>query len=103
MVPGQTTTTAAPGQTTTTLAGQTTTTAATTTAPGETPTTLPGATTSVPEQDLGFEIEPVPVPPEETLPATGSTYSSELTAIAVALLVAGGGAGALGVASCIHV
>jgi LPXTG-motif cell wall-anchored protein len=103
-VPGQTTTTAAlgqttttvSGQTTTTLPGQTTTTAATTTAaptttvPGQTTTTaLPGATTSVPEQDLGFEIEPVPVPPEGILPATGATATSELTAIAMALLATG--------------
>ena len=82
-VPGQATTTAATGQTTTTLAGQTTTTAATTTVAGQTTTTAAGATTSAPEQDLGFEIEPVPVPPEGILPATGATGTSELTAIAL--------------------
>ena len=101
-VPGQTTTTAAPGQSTTTVAGQTTTTlpgqtttttAATTTVAGQTTTTtVLGATTTEPEQDLGFEVEPVPVPPEGILPATGSTDTSELTAIAVALVAAGAAA-----------
>ena len=81
-LPGQATTTTATGQTTTTLAGQTTTTATTTVA-GQTTTTAAGTTTSVPEQDLGFEIEPVPVPPEGILPATGATGTSELTAIAL--------------------
>jgi LPXTG-motif cell wall-anchored protein len=94
-VPGQTTlptSTTLPGQTPTTAApGQTTTTAATTTVPGQTTTTMAGATTTRPEQDLGFEVEPVvPVPPEGVLPATGSSDTSELTAIAVGLLVAGG-------------
>ena len=99
-LPGQPTTTAPPGQTTTTVAGQTTTAApgqtttiaATTTVAGQTTTTaVGGATTSAPEQDLGFEAEPVvPVPPEGVLPATGSGEPSELTAIAVALLLIGG-------------
>ena len=88
---GQTTTTVA-GQTTTAAPGQTTTIAATTTVAGQTTTTaVGGATTSAPEQDLGFEAEPVvPVPPEGVLPATGSGEPSELTAIAVALLLIGG-------------
>ena len=54
-------------------------------------TATPGATTSAPEQDLGFEAEPVvPVPPEGVLPATGSADTAELLAIALALLAAGG-------------
>lgn len=52
---------------------------------------MSGPTTSAPEQDLGFEAEPVvPVPPEGVLPATGSGKPSELAAIAVGLLAAGG-------------
>ena len=47
---------------------------------------MSGPTTSAPEQDLGFEAEPVvPVPPEGVLPATGSGKPSELAAIAVAI------------------
>ena len=89
-VPGQTTTTAAAGQTTS-VAGQTTTTAAatTTTVPGQTSTTV-GATTSVPEEDLGFEVEPVPVPPEGVLPATGSDVTPAWVVVAFALLAVGG-------------
>ncbi len=87
--PPETTTTAAPGQTTTTVAGQTTTAAATTTAvPGQSTTTVAATTSVPPTEDLGFEVEPVPVPPEVILPATGSD-TNELTAIAVALLATG--------------
>ena len=99
-VPGQTTTTASPGQTTTTVPGQITTTVpgptttTATTVPGQTTTTTTvGATTSVPPpEDLGFEVEPVPVPPEGILPATGSSDTSELMAIAIALLATGAAA-----------
>ncbi len=84
-LPGQTTTTVAPGQTTTTVAGQTTTlpgqtttAAAATTVPGQATTTVAATTSVPPPEDLGFEVEPVPVPPEGILPATGSERGATL-------------------------